>query len=297
MNIQDFKKQVLPQLTEQLLSVSADDPVLTEAMHYALGNGGKRVRPLLLLATLATLGASLDRGFAAACALEYVHTYSLIHDDLPAMDNDDLRRGRPTCHRQFDEATAILAGDALLTAAFERITQSACSSEQQVLLIRHLSQAVGPQGMVGGQMRDMRATQRQLTLDELQHVHRLKTGALLWYAVFAGAVLADAPAVVQQHLTAFATHFGLAFQIHNDLQDVSLSTADSGKESGKDIALGKNTYPALLGRSGAIAALKAEVHAAQDVLAQLHTHEPTIDCQLLRGFLHYVHPTAEMELL
>jgi geranylgeranyl diphosphate synthase type II len=224
---------------------------VTQAMHYSLFVGGKRLRPILCLAAAETVGGDFGEALSVACALEMIHTYSLIHDDLPAMDDDDLRRGQPTCHKKFDEATAILAGDGLLTEAFRTIAGAALRYEgrEGVLLevINLLATAAGYQGMVGGQMLDLLAEGRRITLKELEIIHRHKTGALLTAAVRAGALIGGGNRGAVTALTTYGEKFGLAFQITDDLLDVEGDTAEMGKAAGMDEKRQKATYPAVLG--------------------------------------------------
>jgi geranylgeranyl diphosphate synthase type II len=224
---------------------------VTQAMHYSLFVGGKRLRPILCLAAAEAVGGDPGEALAVACALEMIHTYSLIHDDLPAMDDDDLRRGQPTCHKQFDEATAILAGDGLLTEAFHTMAAAAPHYEgrEAVLLevIRLVADAAGYQGMVGGQMLDLLAEGRQVTLKELETIHRHKTGALLTAAVRAGALIGGGSRAEVTSLTGYGEKFGLAFQITDDLLDVEGEAAEMGKAPGMDAKRRKATYPAVLG--------------------------------------------------
>jgi geranylgeranyl diphosphate synthase type II len=224
---------------------------VVQAMHYSLFVGGKRLRPILCLAATETVGGDASEALPVACALEMIHTYSLIHDDLPAMDDDDLRRGQPTCHKKFDEATAILAGDGLLTEAFHTLAAAAPRFEgrEAVLLevTELLAKAAGYQGMVGGQMLDLMAEGRRVTLKELETIHRLKTGALLTVATRAGALVGGGNRVQVTALTSFGERFGLAFQVTDDLLDVEGTTAELGKPVGSDEKRGKATYPALLG--------------------------------------------------
>jgi geranylgeranyl diphosphate synthase type II len=224
---------------------------VVQAMHYSLFVGGKRLRPILCLAAAEAVGGDPGEALPVACALEMIHTYSLIHDDLPAMDDDDLRRGQPTCHKKFDEATAILAGDGLLTEAFHTLAAAAPRFEgrEAVLLevTELLARAAGYQGMVGGQMLDLMAEGRQVTLKELETIHRLKTGALLTVATRAGALVGGGNRKEVTALTSFGERFGLAFQVTDDLLDVEGTTAELGKPVGSDEKRGKATYPALLG--------------------------------------------------
>ncbi|MGP8051925.1 MAG: polyprenyl synthetase family protein [Desulfobaccales bacterium] len=224
---------------------------VVRAMHYSLFAGGKRLRPILCLAAAEAVGGGQEAALPLACALEMIHTYSLIHDDLPAMDDDDLRRGQPTCHKQFDEATAILAGDGLLTEAFYTLAGAAPrfkGREATLLTIQKvLSEAAGYRGMVGGQMLDLMAEGRRITLKELETVHRLKTGALLTAASRAGALAGGGSGPQVAALTAYGERFGLAFQITDDLLDVEGEAAEMGKAPGMDEKRQKATYPALLG--------------------------------------------------
>jgi geranylgeranyl diphosphate synthase type II len=224
---------------------------VVQAMHYSLFVGGKRLRPILCLAAAEAVGGDPGEALAVACALEMVHTYSLIHDDLPAMDDDDLRRGQPTCHKQFDEATAILAGDGLLTEAFHILAAAAprFQGREAMLLevVELLSKGAGYRGMVGGQMLDLMAEGRKISLKELETVHRLKTGALLTAATRSGALVWGGSRVEVTALTAYGERFGLAFQVTDDLLDVEGTTEEIGKPAGSDEKRQKATYPALLG--------------------------------------------------
>jgi geranylgeranyl diphosphate synthase type II len=221
---------------------------LAQAMRYSVEAGGKRLRPVLALLAAEACGADPAEALPAACALELVHTYSLIHDDLPAMDDDDLRRGRPTCHKAFDEATAILAGDGLLTLAFELIARHIPSAEASRACVLALAEGAGPSGMVGGQMADLQAEGRDdATLEALEAIHRRKTGALLRSALRMGAAVAGAPESQTAALDAYGGAIGLAFQIIDDLLDVEGDETKLGKRVQKDSGHGKWTYPALLG--------------------------------------------------
>ena len=242
---------------------------LFDAMRYSLLNGGKRIRPLLVYAAAEAV-AGTDRSPALdgiACAVEYIHAYSLVHDDLPAMDDDDLRRGNPTCHRQFDEATAILAGDALQSRAFELLALLELDAEQRLALISTLAAAAGPRGMVGGQAIDLAAVQQRIDLAHLETMHRLKTGALIRAAVRMGAIAANANTQQLAALDQYAAAIGLSFQVQDDILDITSDTATLGKQQGADLARDKPTYPALLGLDAARAkaqALHREAIAALD---------------------------------
>jgi geranylgeranyl diphosphate synthase, type II len=239
---------------------------VVEAMRYSLLGGGKRLRPILCLAGTEAVAGEAQRVLAVACALEMIHTYSLIHDDLPAMDDDDLRRGRPTCHKQFDEATAILAGDGLLTAAFLVLAEAAIQAPAQAAayaeVSRCLAAAAGYQGMVGGQMADLLAEGQPTTLEQVEAIHRLKTGALLTASVRAGALLGGGSAEQVEALTRYGEKFGLIFQITDDLLDVEGESGEMGKPTGMDAVRQKATYPAVLGITGAKNQARQLVEAA-----------------------------------
>ena len=226
-------------------------PSIQEAMAYSLMAGGKRLRPILCLAAAEAVGGNVKTVLTAACAIEMIHTYSLIHDDLPAMDNDQLRRGKPTCHVQFDEATAILAGDALLTFAFEILSTMDVSSsdvtDKRLCVISTLSKAVGVRGMIEGQMQDMASEGMLLDQKQLQQMHELKTGALIVAATVTGGLLSNGTKAQINHLKQYAHHIGLAFQIADDILNVEGDPKQMGKAAGTDTMAGKNTYPALLG--------------------------------------------------
>ncbi len=215
---------------------------LREAMEYSLFAGGKRLRPGLVLGAAEITGGNDERALPAACAVEMIHTYSLMHDDLPAMDDDDLRRGRPTSHKVYGEAMAILAGDALLTMAFEVASQSG-----DARVVAELAGAAGAEGMVGGQVIDLMSENEQLTVDELQRLHACKTGALIRASVRAGVLLGGGSEEALTRLTQYGEHIGLAFQIADDILNVTGTEAAMGKPVGSDEAHHKSTYPALLG--------------------------------------------------
>ncbi len=226
---------------------------VSEAMFYSVSNGGKRLRPFLVTHTAKLFGVSTSQAFITAAALECLHSYSLIHDDLPAMDNDDLRRGKPTCHKQFDEATAILAGDGLLTYAFELISseKNPFSADIKCKLINLLASAAGAfDGMVAGQMLDLyseKASDIDNPEEIIKHIEEMKTGRLLRFAVEAGAVLGQAPQDKYDSLITYSRKIGIAFQIADDILDVEGSTEQMGKTLGKDAAQGKLTFVSLYG--------------------------------------------------
>jgi farnesyl diphosphate synthase len=228
---------------------------LHQAMRYSVLSGGKRVRPLLVYAAGNALSAEPAALDAAACAVECIHAYSLVHDDLPAMDDDDLRRGKPTCHKAFGEATAILAGDALQSMAFcilAHADMSQLSAARRLKMIELLAQASGSRGMIGGQVLDLAAIGAELDIAELEDMHVHKTGALIRAAVLLGAFCAgELPDAAFKALDRYGKYVGLAFQVQDDILDVTGSTADLGKQAGADQALNKPTYPSLLGLKGA----------------------------------------------
>lgn len=230
---------------------------LHQAMRYAVLGGGKRMRPLLVYASGRIFGADENELDAPAMAVELIHAYSLVHDDLPAMDDDALRRGRPTTHVAFDEATAILAGDALQTRAFDLLAGAALGAQLRVDCLQTLAHASGAAGMCGGQALDIDATGQQQALPQLQRMHALKTGALIRAAVRMGALCGQAPARDLQQLDDVADALGLAFQVRDDILDVEASSEQLGKTAGKDQAQAKSTFPALLGMDGAKAHLAA----------------------------------------
>jgi farnesyl diphosphate synthase len=253
--------------------IARPDRVLAAMRHAALG-GGKRLRPFLVVESAALAGAKGDGPLLAGCALECVHCYSLVHDDLPAMDNDDLRRGRPTVHKAYDDATAILAGDALLTLAFDILGRPEVhpSADVRIQLVLELARAAGLGGMVGGQMLDLAAegrfeAKRALTQDEIVTLQAMKTGALLRFACRAGGILGQAEPALRTALDRYGAAVGQAFQIADDLLDVEGDTATLGKAAGKDAAAGKGTLVSILGVAGARAKLDGLVAEAEAALS------------------------------
>ncbi|QGS37150.1 polyprenyl synthetase family protein [Aerococcus viridans] len=263
---------------------------LKESMVYSLNTGGKRLRPMLLLATLKALNADIQTGFNTAIALEYIHTYSLIHDDLPAMDNDDYRRGKPTNHKAFDEAIAILAGNSLLTDAFALIADDSKieNTETKLKLIAELSKAAGSTGMIAGQIMDVESEGKQINLHSLQNIHKRKTGELIRYAIFAGGQIAEASSEVVALLDDFAWTYGIAYQIQNDLQEVMWTDQARGKLNHSDADLDKNTYPSIMGTNGALTALSDKIESCKSILNQIQAIQPAFDVELLAGFLKYL---------
>jgi Geranylgeranyl pyrophosphate synthase len=288
--LKDFETQYVPQINKTLQRLNdgwIDQPILQSAMTYSVDAGGKRLRPLLTLAVLKTYETQLTEGrLMAASALELLHTYSLIHDDLPAMDNDDLRRGVATNHIKFGAGMATLAGDGLLTLAFEWLSSADIPAVQQLSLVRALSHAAGPAGMVAGQAQDISSEHHQLNIEELAKLHRQKTGALLHYAVEAGCIMADVNKEEQQDLLKFADQFGLAYQIYDDLLDVTSTAQQLGKKTHKDAGEEKNTYPGLFGVEGTKLRLKQVVKSAESQLADL-AQATGRDYRLLNAFCSY----------
>ncbi|MHA1523367.1 MAG: polyprenyl synthetase family protein [Alphaproteobacteria bacterium] len=252
-------------LAKRLAAVDAPAR-LGQAMRHAVLSGGKRLRPFLLIHSAALFGVTQSQALPAACAVELVHCYSLVHDDLPAMDDDDLRRGRPTVHVAFDEATAILAGDALLTLAFEILTSSDCATDPAMAmhLVSAMAGAAGAGGMVGGQSLDLAFENTQASADDIAQMQNLKTGALFGFACQAGALLGAGTRADAERLGQFAEHFGHAFQITDDLLDVVSTPARAGKRTAKDARRGKATQVA---RQGVVRAKAAAEHAVELALA------------------------------
>lgn len=257
-HLQDLQAQVKTRLEaafdQYILSQAFPQTRLLAAIKYSLFNGGKRIRPLLINMVTDMLGGEQSDGDAVSLAVECMHAYSLVHDDLPAMDNDALRRGKPTCHIQYDEATAILAGDALQTLAFELLTNMPMklfADTKRLALIKELSKASGLEGMCQGQSLDLLATNENISIDALNELHSLKTGALLAACVRMAAIISPAATVSDLHLLSlFAKHIGLAFQIQDDILDVTTDTKTLGKPQGSDQANNKNTFVSKLGLTG-----------------------------------------------
>ncbi|MEC1754025.1 polyprenyl synthetase family protein [Bacillus mojavensis] len=265
------KKAVEEQLFVYTENLNIPDS-LKKSMLYSLEAGGKRLRPLIVLAVLNAYGKSEKDGIPVGCAVEMIHTYSLIHDDLPCMDDDDLRRGKPTNHKVFGEATAVLAGDGLLTESFKLITSHVSdevSAEKRLRLVNELISAAGTEGMVGGQIADMEAENRQVTLEELESIHERKTAKLLGFSVIAGAILADVPEEEIETLRTFSSHIGIGFQIRDDILDVEGSEEKIGKRVGSDTTNEKSTYPSLLSLEGAKKKLDGHIEEAKRLIGGL----------------------------
>lgn len=273
--ISDSQVRIDQALEHHLGNTSTIAPQLRDAMRYSVFNGGKRVRPVLVYATSAALKSDNSLSDSAACAIEFIHAYSLIHDDLPAMDDDDLRRGKPTCHIAYGEATAILAGDALQTLAFEVLSNDPVAQQDPALvlqMIQRLAQASGIGGMVGGQAFDLASTGKQLGLDELKTMHHHKTGALIAASVVLGALASGKASTAQlTALEQYAAHIGLAFQIKDDILDVESDTQTLGKQQGADQHLNKATYTSILGLNEAKQAAQHQHQQALNALDNFGT--------------------------
>jgi farnesyl diphosphate synthase len=285
--IEQYRIRVVQALDQRLPAADLHPGDLHQAMRYAVLGGGKRIRPILVYAAGTAVGATLEALDGPACAVEFIHAYSLIHDDLPAMDNDDLRHGQPTCHKACGEALAILAGDALQALAFQVLCQDAAMSQSPTTRLRMLgvlAQAAGSRGMVGGQAIDLGAVGRELSLAELENMHIHKTGALIRASVLLGALSHPTVESTQlEPLDHYAKCIGLAFQIRDDILDVIGDPTTLGKATGADRALDKPTYPALLGLDG------AREHArslGQDALASLASFGA--EAGALRWLAHYI---------
>jgi len=251
--ISDWQNRFESVLEEYLPAESRDPAQLHGAMRYASLAGGKRIRPVLVYSAGKAFGMALDCLDPIAAAIEFIHAYSLIHDDLPAMDDDDLRRGRPTCHKAFDEATAILAGDALQALAFEVLARELPRESTSSLAVVHtIASACGSVGMAGGQALDLSAVGQQISEAELTTMHRLKTGALITASVTAPGIMSGASEETISHFSSYGDCIGLAFQVHDDILDVTGNTEVTGKSTLADIALNKPTFPSVIGLENSI---------------------------------------------
>jgi len=250
-NYLNDKKELINSELDKIFRNFASSRHIVKAMKYSLMAGGKRIRPILCLAATDAVGGDLESALPAACALEMIHTYSLIHDDLPAMDDDELRRGKPTCHVAFDEATAILAGDALLTLAFQILSSPVKIKESEALIwlnvIHVISIAAGSKGMIDGQMKDIISEGTSLSLDDLENMHALKTGALIEASIISGAILGNGSQEQIKQLRIYANNLGLAFQVKDDILNVEGNPAIMGKAVGTDKHRKKSTYPLIMG--------------------------------------------------
>jgi geranylgeranyl diphosphate synthase, type II len=272
-------RQVIDAALERLLPAATADPeTVHRAMRHSVFAGGKRLRPILVMEAARAVTGKLPAGIEElGCALEMLHTYSLIHDDLPALDNDDLRRGRPTCHVVFGEATAILAGDALQTCAYQVLSKLHCPPEARVRIIAEISTATGTvDGMIGGQVMDLEAEHRRPDVRTLESIHRAKTGALITASLVSGGIYASANNNYIERLRDFGRAIGLAFQIVDDVLDVTQSSEQLGKTAGKDTATEKATYPALFGVNESLRKADALVHEACDALTEFGERGQTL---------------------
>ncbi len=246
-----LRKDWIDQTLAEILKLTSKPRRIIRAMEYSLMAGGKRIRPILCLAAAEAVGGNAEDALPAACAVEMIHTYSLIHDDLPAMDDDALRRGQPTCHKAFNEATAILAGDGLLTLAFQTLSANDTTKKQSsstwLEVVHAYAFAAGYEGMIEGQMLDTALEGAQIALKELEEMHALKTGALFNASVYAGAVIGGGTKMQIEKLKAYAGHIGLAFQVSDDILNIEGNPALMGKATGSDAERQKCTYPSLMG--------------------------------------------------
>lgn len=283
--ISQYQQRVDSQLTQVIDAQIVTDSTLQAAMKHGVLFGGKRIRPFLVYAIGDMLNVPLERLDACAAAIECIHAYSLIHDDLPAMDDDALRRGQPTVHIAFDEATAILAGDALQALAFDILSKpiDGLSPTQNLAMVSSLAKASGYSGMCGGQAMDLNATDKQIDLATLTQLHRLKTGALIRCAVELPMIAANLPIEEQKQLIAFADAIGLAFQVQDDVIDIISSTEELGKPQGSDSDSNKSTYPKLLGLAGAQATAKSLIQDALSALTKL-----PYNSQLIAEFARFI---------
>ncbi|KGP70981.1 polyprenyl synthetase family protein [Pontibacillus yanchengensis] len=278
------KVELINSQLEQFIYAMQIPERLQASMLYSVRAGGKRIRPILMLAASEAYGEQDNRAMSVACAIEMIHTYSLIHDDLPSMDDDDIRRGQPTNHKQFDEATAILAGDGLLTTAFYTISNNdSLSDNEKAYLVKELAKASGPEGMVAGQMLDMEGENRTLTLEELESIHRRKTGELLRFSAVAGAFIGGANAQQLEEIETYAKYLGLLFQIQDDILDVIGDEHHIGKPVGSDQTNHKSTYPQLLGLDGAI---EQKEHYA--LKAKQALEKAGVDSSYLEDIIDYI---------
>lgn len=286
MNFNDFKLEQLPLFDQYMnnLIKNHSQTDLEESMDYSLFANGKRLRPLLLLAAIDAFGVDSEKGYPAASALEMIHTYSLIHDDLPAMDDDDLRRGLPTNHLKYDEATAILAGDALLTSAFEQVISPELSAEQNVQLVKLLSETAGYRGMIGGQMSDIKGENKSLGLEELESIHSRKTGELLRFALQGAGIISNQPEKICQILGELGLQIGIAYQIRDDILDLTSTEEELGKPIGSDEKQNKSTYPALLGLEGAYEYLDKELSSCLSKLKEIEK-EVVFNPKMIESFI------------
>lgn len=285
----DKQKKIMHDALDKYIKGLEVPENLKQSMHYSLMAGGKRLRPVLLLASYEAYGETPEKVISTAAALEMIHTYSLIHDDLPAMDDDDFRRGKPTNHKVFNEATAILAGDALLTYSFQIISEDPLlTNAEKVEIIKMLASSSGPKGMVGGQILDMEAETKTVSLEDMERIHALKTGELLRFAIHIGAFLGGATENQLRSLNRFSYYLGLIFQVQDDILDVTGDKEKLGKPTGSDEGNNKSTYPKLLGIEGAIKQKAKYVELAKQALKEAGVSDSLL-MQLTDHFSHRDH--------
>ncbi len=266
--LQSRQKRIESALDRYLPKEKARPATIHRAMRYSLFAGGKRLRPILCLSAAEACGGSIEAALPLACAMECIHTYSLVHDDLPSMDNDDFRRGRPTCHKVFGDGVAVLAGDALLTVAFEIIARATPTRRYTMpILLREVAVAAGSRKLIAGQVADLEAEGKKSNRADLRYIHENKTAAILTTSVRLGAMSANADAKMLSAITRFGRALGLAFQVIDDILDVTQTTEKLGKSAGKDVAAQKATYPAVIGLDKSRAEAKRLTRNAHDALS------------------------------
>jgi geranylgeranyl diphosphate synthase type II len=288
-NLKDYlvtRQKLIDRALDRYLPKANTKPVtLHRAMRYSLFAGGKRLRPILCLAAAEACRGKMDDALPLACALECIHTYSLVHDDLPSMDNDDFRRGRPTCHKMFGEGIAVLAGDALLTIAFEMVSRAKPKRRYDIsALLREIAVAAGSQKLIAGQVADLEAEGKNVTRRELQFIHENKTAAMLTSSVRLGAMSANADSRKLAAITSFGQRLGLAFQIIDDILDVTQTSEVLGKSAGKDVAARKATYPAVVGLERSRAEAKRLTREARNALSVFTAR----DAEALHSLANYL---------
>jgi len=288
MNLKTYlssRQRIIDRALDRMLPKDTTKPAtIHKAMRYSLFAGGKRLRPILCLAAAEACGGKLDHALPLACAIECIHTYSLVHDDLPSMDNDDLRRGRPTCHKVFGEGIAVLAGDALLTIAFEIVSRARSTSRYDTsILLREVAVAAGSQKLSAGQVADLEAEGKKANRAQLRYIHENKTAAILATTVRLGAMSANANAKKLNAITRFGRALGLAFQVIDDILDVTQTSEKLGKSAGKDVAAKKATYPAVIGLDASRVEAKRLTKQAHDALSVLGRKAET-----LHGLANYL---------
>ena len=289
MNLKQYlrtrQKQIDRALDRYLPKVSTKPATLHRAMRYSLFAGGKRLRPILCLAAAEACRGSINNALPLACAVECIHTYSLVHDDLPSMDNDDFRRGRPTCHKVFGDGIAVLAGDALLTIAFEIVSTAKPAPRYNIsILLREIAVAAGSQKLIAGQVADLEAEGRKVKRDQLRFIHENKTAAMLKSSVRLGAMSANADAKRLSAITQFGQRLGLAFQVIDDILDVTQTSEILGKSAGKDVAAKKATYPAVIGLEQSRAEARRLTRQAHDALSAFREG----DAEALHALANYL---------